>query len=471
MAYALDPRAGEDFLEPCIGSGALVRALARKGVPAKRIRALDLEPASRDSDRFARVIRGTDFLHWATRTSERFNKIIANPPYLALSRLGERLRKNAQLVCDPFSGKTLPLRGNYWHSFLCASLHLLKRDGGLAFLLPAAWDYGNYAEQLREQLPRHFEHVHVHRSYTPLFKGVQEGSVVLLALGFRREQKKFHRGEYFQIKDLLRSLSSPSISGNVSEKPETVCHPEPHFRKLGDLVDIPIGAVCGDARYFLLTEAKRRSHKLPISSCIPVLSRSSHLQKALISRRVWEGLRNRQERIWLFRPDERHRNNKSVQRYLRLPLDSGGCDRSRFKVRVRKTWYQTEMPMQVDGFISGMSSAGPWLALSSMPRLNVTNTLYVVKFKSAATLPQRAAIGLAMLTSSARRTIARVGRRYPDGLLKFEPGDLKEIQIPIVSRLKGATRVYRKAIGYFLDGDVKKAEALADRWVNRRTGR
>ena len=181
MTLALDLRPRQQILEPCMGSGALVRALARKGVWASRIRALDLDRKMSEADQHAKVIRGSDFLEWSDKTEERFDRIIANPPYLALSRLNEVLRTNALRVRDPFSGETLSLRGNYWHAFLCASLRLLKSDGGITFLLPAAWDYSNYAAALREELPKHFEQVNVHRSHTPLFKGVQEGSVVLVA--------------------------------------------------------------------------------------------------------------------------------------------------------------------------------------------------------------------------------------------------------------------------------------------------
>lgn len=465
MAQALDPRPREQFLEPCIGSGSLVRALARKGVSPKRIRALDLDPHTKDSDRYASVIRGADFLHWATHTTERFNKVIANPPYLALSRLSDELQHNAQRVKNPFTGEALPLRGNYWHSFLCASLRLLRRDGGLVFLLPAAWDYGNYADLLREELPRHFESVSVHRSYTPLFKGVQEGSVVLVALGYHRENRQLHRGEYYHVGKLLRSLNGQENTGASASVPDTLAYREPHYRKLGDLLEIPIGAVCGDAHYFLLTEAERRERGLPVDSCVPVLSRSSHVRSGFVSKREWEKLRDRGERIWLFRPDKRHRRNKAVQRYLRLPTRAGGCDRTRYKVRTRKTWYQTELPPKVDGFISGMSSVGPWISLSCMSGLSATNTLYVVQFKNARTRAERAAIGLSLLTSRARQIVARLGRRYPDGLLKFEPGDLKDIAVPVVSARPGIIRRYQQIVRHLVSGDVSMAERLADEWL------
>jgi hypothetical protein len=217
----------------------------------------------------------------------------------------------------------------------------------------------------------------------------------------------------------------------------------------------------------LLTENERREHMLPVSACVPVLSRSAHLSSGLISRTVWERLRDRGERIWLFRPDKHHRRHKGVQRYLRLPIDSGGCDRTRFKIRSRKIWYQTTLPSRVDGFISGMSTVGPWISLSRMPGLNATNTLYIVRFKNASTLAQRAAIGISLVSSLARQALARVGRRYPDGLLKFEPGDLKEIPVPAVTRFRGVTTRYQQVVRHLISGNTAKAEALADDWLKK----
>jgi hypothetical protein len=101
-----------------------------------------------------------------------------------------------------------------------------------------------------------------------------------------------------------------------------------------------------------------------------------------------------------------------------------------------------------------------------MPGLNATNTLYVVQFKSEATIAQRAAIGLSLVSSFARQALARVGRRYPDGLLKFEPGDLKDIPVPVITRLRGVTTRYRQVVRHLMDGNAAKAETLADEWLN-----
>jgi adenine-specific DNA-methyltransferase len=465
MARTLDPRPRERILEPCIGNGALVRALARNGVPHGRIRALDLDPTFHPSDRYAAVIRGTDFLRWAQDTTERFDKIIANPPYLALNRLRGKLRRAASELRNPLSGRELTLRGNYWHSFLCASLGLLERDGGLCFLLPAAWDYTNYARALREELPAHFEHVDVHRSTSPLFSTLQEGSVILVAHGYRRTNKTNRRTEHATVSDLLDHLASRKEVGVSVRLRRPTSPAAPHVKRLGDLIDIPIGAVCGDADYFLLTDRKRRLRGIPRRACVPVLTRSNHLQVPRVSSRVWENLRDSGERVWLFRPRGTSLQHPAVRRYLRLSVEKGGCRRESHKVQSRRPWYKTHLPEDIQGFISGMSPVGPWIALSRMKGLCATNTLYIVRFKTATTVAEQTAVALGLVTSIARAALAKVGRRYADGLVKFEPGDLKDVPIPLTSRLRGSIQRYRQVVQQIRKGNVAEAQALADDWL------
>jgi hypothetical protein len=100
-----------------------------------------------------------------------------------------------------------------------------------------------------------------------------------------------------------------------------------------------------------------------------------------------------------------------------------------------------------------------------MPGLSATNTLYVVRFKKAKTVAERAAVGLSLVTTQARDALFKVGRRYAQGLVKFEPGDLREVQVPVVTKSDGVTKRYRQIIRQLLDGNTAEAQRLADDWV------
>ena len=113
--------------------------------------------------------------------------------------------------------------------------------------------------------------------------------------------------------------------------------------------------------------------------------------------------------------------------------------------------------------MSGMHSTGPWLTLNDMPGLNATNTLYVVEFSDELTRSDRYALALGMLTSSARKQLARSTRRYADGLSKVEPGAMKALRLPDVKLCKDAPKHYPKALAALLSGDHVEARRIADR--------
>src|SRR5438067_6214973 len=91
MVRALGDGAQTRWLEPSHGRGIFLRALTELGVPPCRIRAIDLDTGSSTNDDLARTIRGIDFLKWSISTRERFDRIVGNPPYVAISQLTKKL--------------------------------------------------------------------------------------------------------------------------------------------------------------------------------------------------------------------------------------------------------------------------------------------------------------------------------------------------------------------------------------------
>ena len=61
-------------------------------------------------------------------------------------------------------------------AFLTASLNLVRPGGCLGFVLPASWDFADYAASIRDEVFKSFERVEVYRCKRPLFDSVQEGA-------------------------------------------------------------------------------------------------------------------------------------------------------------------------------------------------------------------------------------------------------------------------------------------------------
>jgi hypothetical protein len=476
MVEALGKSDNDTWLEPCVGHGALLNALSQFGVERNNIFGFDVDGMPQPNDRFGTISRGTEFLRWSRLTRQRFDKIVANPPYVAIERLDAAIR-NAAVDASLSDEIKITANGNAWYAFLCAAIRLLKKDGSLCFLLPAAWDYANYAAPLRNAIALYFSSVDIYRTVTPIFRAerVQEGSIVLLAKG-RRDQNpndisneagQILRHEVASIDDLILALSAgTSESQRKIKRRRSLSAPAVLKCKdrqlLSDLISIRLGTVTGDSSYFLLSESRRRELRLPLAAVKPVVSRAKHLISPIITIAQWCSLKEANERVWLFNPEARITSNRFVQSYLRFGRN-GGCKRENHKVSIRRPWFRFLNQNEGDAFISGMSAGMPSLSFRAMPGLGATNTLYVVKFSDQVlNQSQRLGIAMSLLSSDVREQMHRKGRPYAAGLLKHEPCDLLTLQVPTIGAMAVDRKTYRRAWQALKEGDEVGCRKIAD---------
>jgi adenine-specific DNA-methyltransferase len=318
-------------------------------------------------------------------------------------------------------------------------------------------------------MPRRF--VTASRSPTPMFDGVQDGCIVLIGRGFTEPTQRVVRYEHESADALIAALpgSRSALENDPLAAPSEPSRPSPTpdgTRRLGDVLSVRLGGVTGDARYFLLTESERLKHGLPTKCLRTVVSKARHLVAAELTRAHWDALRASGERVWLFDPPPSVISHPAVRAYLELPPQSDGCRRDRYKISGRSPWYRTPLPKFVDGFLSGMTQLRPWICLRSMPRLTATNTLYSLRFHGRMTQDEKAAWGLSLLTSHARRLLEPVGRLYPDGLVKYEPGDLLDLPLVVPVKVDEARVWYLETVRALLTGHPEKATQMADRWFD-----
>lgn len=455
------------WLDPCVGDGAFVVEMAGLGVPRERIRAIDIAPRQNACDRLARTQRAVDFIEWGGRNARCADHIVMNPPYVAISRLRGAPRRNA-LAVRFADGRKVPLGANYWCAFLLRAVNCVRKGGTLVAVLPAAWDFARYATRVREEVLRSFGQLTVIRCSSPLFPTVKDGAVVIVGSNRGAPPTRLDRIEVPDLAGTVATLEEMAAGGRPKGASTIRSIPIPEIPRvrLSSLVEIGIGAVTGDAHYFLLSEKERLALGLPTSAVHPVLSRCKQLSVGVIDKRKWQTLKDGGERIWLFRPGQASRKHKAVKAYLWHGA-RGACNMSAFKIASRSPWHQTPLPSRIDGFLSGMSKRLPFLVLREMPGLSATNTLYVVRFRHATTASARAALGLLLLTSLVRRDLLRRARNYADGLLKFEPRELGSIEVPVLRRHAEAMSTFKKATDLLLAGREAEAESLADKWVSR----
>ena len=463
MVDTLGAICGQKWLEPAVGRGVFVDVLRASGIASTDIVGVDLDTAQHPCDLQATVFRGIDFLKWSLNTEKRFDRIVGNPPYIALKRVQSSIRRIAiqNLAHDGIRSGT----ANTWAAFLSCSLNLLTNGGSMAFVLPSAWDYADYAEGVRKQIYRSFGSVEVYRSLRPLFTEVKEGSVVLVCREFGKPARSVIRREYEDTEALVAALKNRNFRNAPSVKNRTKPLVERDAVRFRDLFDVRIGAVTGDSRFFLLNETRVRHFQLPKEVLVPILTKSRQLKWASITNSRYRSLVRQNERIWLFRPSSDMLRVPSVRRYMDLEPEAGGCNRAAFKVGQREKWHQVAMLPQAAAFLSGMSKVGPWICINRSGQLTASNTLYVLRAKIPLGTNKLAAWAISFLSSFCRRQLDQRGRRYAQGLLKFEPSDISDAMLIEPKNVRGALTVYERCVEMLMSGAVDRAVKAADEWL------
>lgn len=467
MVEAIADGFNQRWLEPSCGTGSFIEALRQLGVTRNKIVGVDLDRQEANADRLANVTRGNDFLAWSETRKGKFDCVVGNPPYLAIRTLPTSLKNVASSIRD-LDGHPVGDRSNTWYPFLVRSVEMLRNGGNLAFILPAASEYADYASAGRRKLTQMFDRVDVIRSRRPLFDGVSEGVVILLATDKGGNGKLFRRHEVEDVQGAVRRLGSIGRT-KARNCPSGMIFKSPQVVRFSDVADIRIGAVTGDAGYFILSENQRQQFDLPEQCLQPIVSRSKQIRRASHDFRTWQMRSLSGEKVWLFRPGEKDLENLAVQSYLDLAEEDGGCHRNRFKIRNREPWYVTPLRGHPDFFLTGMSGLGLWLCMNECPDLNATNTLYTGTFREGLNRRQKYAWALTLLTSQVQKQIVRSKRIYADGLSKLEPGQVNALELPVPPRIQNAVTLYRKAVKAFIAGNQREAAFIADSVVHKRS--
>lgn len=157
----------------------------------------------------------------------------------------------------------------------------------------------------------------------------------------------------------------------------------------------------------------------------------------------------------------------AVQRYIHEGASEGRCRINGTKVASRAPWYRVPLPKPAHAFLSGMTTRGPWLAINEFTNVQATNTLYVVRFRSRVTMSRRFAWAIALQTTQVRSAIMARGRRYGQGLLKFEPGDFRDVLVPVPPNGTDARSSYAQIVRKLVAGETDLAQDLADKWFEK----
>lgn len=444
----------ERVLEPSAGDGALVRASVARfrdfsREPGVRVVAVEPEPREaakcRSVDPSVRVLE-RDFFSVLPEDVGRVDAVVGNPPYIRYHQWTGPAR-DISLKRARDQGVVLSAQASSWAAFVIHSCQFLSEDGRLGLVLPLELLTSDYAEAVRQYLPRRFTSVIVLAIDEPVFANATVSTVLLLAgpdgpaglqiqrLGNARDLRTWlaeKLGDDRRAEDAVAgalpaapSRWAASLDAVAASAYEGLVASS-RLLPLGRIASVDIGVVTGADAFFVLDPKTASSIGIPVDQQVAIVRRPA----ALAGLRAQAGETARL--ICLPRVAA-----------AELPVDvrtyvedgEGNGLNTRYKCSRRNPWFALTPPVRrPDAFFRYMNHDAARLVSNEIGALS-TNLLHGVRLLPGA--PAIRALCAAMLSSATRLSAEIEGRSYGGGVLKLET---KEAERVLVARLDVATQ-------------------------------
>ncbi|MDX0408977.1 N-6 DNA methylase [Sinorhizobium medicae] len=464
------------ILEPSFGGCEFITSARSRLVllgerePLKQVFGADIDLRAfaalneRHPDAFAENFRHGDFLGMTVDDLARggVDVVIGNPPYVRHHTISEDVFVRASRLRDARLAH-LPMQANLWAFFVIHACSFLRPHGRMALVLPQNYLYSSYAKSVRYFLQQHFASVIEIKIKQHLFEseGAAEKSVLVLCDDWNADgnssgsvERLYSDGIHEVSRLLVEADRSNTLSAAVdllSANSETMT--------LGEICDVKIGTVLGDARFFIFDIARALKEGID-----PALLRFAATKASIVpglelsAEDLADAFRHGRKVAVL---DTAFGIDDSVRAYLASMPDAK--IRGNVTFGKRSIWHQPFRDAdRIDAFFTGMSHLFPRLALNpdNMP---CTNALYELRFKHQLDELEKLQLPLSMISSFGQLSSEIEGRPYGSGLLKHEPSDVRRIQILKVeaqrSRIQAA---FEHADLEMKRGNPEAATSIAD---------
>lgn len=471
----------DTVLEPSCGDGSFIRSIVKcldnKNVTEDKIKkqVLGIE-LDKNEVKKARLKGGTiansDFFSYYMKKingKKNFDVVLGNPPFIRYQNFVEEYRKCAFDLMQQMG--THPNRlTNIWVPFLILSCECLNAAGRLGMVIPAELFQVDYAAETRMYLSQKFERLIIITFNKLLFDGTQQE--VVLLLGEKQSTKKGI--EVVEIESAL-DLQNLNVDGCDAEIKELDHSSEKWVKyylskeelglmrrlqndnrlvKSTELFDVNVGVVSGQNDFFILNNELMQ--KFDLNDVVqPIIGRAEQLKGIQLNSMDLENLRKENKKVFIFEPENLDYNELSIPEKEYISYGEKAEYNTGYKCRIRKRWYIVPQTWKPEAFMLRQINKYPKMILN---RTNATNTdtLHKIRFLEGIS-PELVVV--AFLNSFTFAQCEITGRSYGGGVMTFEPGEVRKLQIP----MKGAEELDLIYIdGLMRDGKITEVLNYTD---------
>lgn len=470
MASWLEACSPDTVLDPAVGPGILLDACASRGV-GRRFVGVDVDGLALAFAR-GRLPKGVELIegdYLSQRFDLKFDAVISNPPYVRHHSFEIAQDVSNRIIVS--SGQRFGKLTNLYVYFILHSIDMLRNSGRGAFLIPAEWANANYGQGLKDFFREtgflkrvvYFSHEGLpfadNLSTACILCVEKTGGDGIVATHYVNgeadissldslEASQNVLSQLLEMKELSRAKKWDALLASTEHdhRPGSV--------RLGELGRTRRGIATGDNSYFMLDRATLLAKQIPMTAVQPCISKATDAQGFIFDTKDFEDLVERERKAYLFNPpDDR---NSAVAQYLDEGVKRGVADR--YLTRAKPKWYRAEerIPAPIWVTVFGRGRLKFLRNKAGCRNLTAFHCLYTSNDDPLFQDALVACLNSDVITGA----VAKHQRVYGGGLLKMEPKDILDIDVPDLRKVnEGHLRQLARQLE-ILDHEGKPSEAL-----------
>lgn len=444
LKWGINGSKNADILEPSCGDGIFLECLYKERAAFKSVTAVEYEKT--EADKTAAIglngsnVINADFHKFCLETTERFDLVVGNPPYIRYQYYDEGQQKLADEIFKRAGLKRTKLT-NAWVTFVVGCCSLLKDKGKLGFVVPSELLQVKYAQQLRKYLASFFNKINIISFEDLVFGDIQQEVVLLLC---EKNGSAEHLIEHIEVKDAdgLSTLDPARLKFptkkidfhsdkwtyyfldkeelDLLEKVRNL-----HVDTISTYSDVEVGITTGANDYFTVPQSIVNLYQLN-EIARPMVGRSVQVNSLRFTETDWQNNVNSGAKAFLlvFPPESHIKGNEGVKAYLSTG-ESEGVNKG-YKTGIRDYWYVIPSIKQSDALFLRRNNMFPKFVLNEVGAYT-TDTMHRVFIHPE--VNKKAFI--ASYYNSLSFAFAEIlGRNFGGGCLELMPSEVGGIVLP-----------------------------------------
>lgn len=449
-------------LDPAVGPGILVREVLNKTSNSCEVECFDIDPIAIEAAKQVLshehcTFHTSDFLENEEIEHTKFDAVVANPPYLRHHDFSYNYDIHGQFS-KSYNLKISKL-SNIYLLFIIKAISSLKPQGRAAFIAPTEWTNANFGQSLKQFLIEngylkkilYFSHEGL------VFDDNYSTACVLLIENNNKDEgvNVAYIDHEVKLESIKGIFDDPGVF--TSEFSSEFLKNEPKWDYLfmngsQESIDglVPLksfaktkrGIATGANDFFCMNLEKSMTSKIQKSHLRPCITKAQDSKGFIFNKKKFEDLKKNGKRCFLLDlSDDLDEHEKA---YINDGIKNELNDR--YLLKQRTPWYSMEKrePAPIWAAVFGRGIMKFVYNEANIYNLTTFHCIYP-EFKDELSIRALAACLNSNFIQSRARSNSRV---YGGGLVKFEPKDLLEIEVPDISKLSEATL---KKLASFLD--------------------